>query len=156
MSSGHERELVLQFYQYFDQRRVEQALAMLAPEFVAHMAGLPAPLDKTGFTDFGLAFYNAFTHGQHRFVEIVVQADRVVTCGTFSARHTGTFQGLPATGRDIEIAVMHIDRVKDGTIVEHWGQGDAQGLMQQLGILFFPGPGLLVDAIKQQMGGGSR
>jgi hypothetical protein len=38
---------------------------------------------------------------------------------------------------------MHIDRVEDGKIVEHWGQGDALGLMQQLGIVFLPGPKLL-------------
>jgi predicted ester cyclase len=31
---------------------------------------------------------------------------------------------------------MHIDRVENGQIAEHWGQGDALGLMQQLGIVF--------------------
>ena len=33
---------------------------------------------------------------------------------------------------------MHIDKVENGKIVEHWGQGDARGLMKQLGIIFLP------------------
>jgi len=57
--------------------------------------------------------------------------------------HLGEFQGLPATGKQISLSVMHIDRVENEKIVEHWGQGDALGLMQQLGIVFFPGPKLL-------------
>jgi hypothetical protein len=66
-----------------------------------------------------------------------------VTCGTFTATHLGEFQGLPPTGKQISLSIMHIDRVEDGKIVEHWGQGDALGLMQQLGIVFLPGSKLL-------------
>jgi hypothetical protein len=43
---------------------------------------------------------------------------------------------------------MHIDRIEDGKIVEHWGQGDALGLMQQLGIVFLPGPKLFPHLLK--------
>ncbi len=61
-----------------------------------------------------------------------------MTCGTFTAIHSGEFQGLPPTGKSIKLAVMHIDRIENGRIIEHWGQGDALGLMQQLGIVFLP------------------
>ena len=43
---------------------------------------------------------------------------------------------------------MHIDRVENGKIVEHWGQGDALGLMQQLGIVFLPGLKLVPQIVK--------
>ncbi len=46
---------------------------------------------------------------------------------------------------------MHIDRVEDGKIVEHWGQGDALGLMQQLGIIFLPGPTLVSQIVKHSL-----
>jgi SnoaL-like polyketide cyclase len=71
-----------------------------------------------------------------------------VTCGTFTATHLGEFQGLPPTGKQISLSIMHIDRVEDGKIVEHWGQGDALGLMQQLGIVFLPGPKLVPYILK--------
>ena len=148
MLASQNKAIVLQFYKAFDDRKMEQALELLAPSFVAHMAGMPEPLNSESFKQFGMAFYLAFTNGQHIFDEVVVSEDRVVTCGTFTATHLGEFQGLPPTGKQISLSVMHIDHVEDGKIVEHWGQGDALGLMQQLGIVFIPGPKLIPYILK--------
>jgi predicted ester cyclase len=148
MLTEQNRVLILQFYKAFDDRKMDQALNLLAPNFVAHLAGVPEPLDGEGFKQFGMSFYLAFSQGQHIFDEVIVSGDRVVTCGTFTATHLGEFQGLPPTGKQISLSIMHIDRVEDGKIVEHWGQGDALGLMQQLGIIFLPGPKLLPAILK--------
>jgi len=148
MLTEQNKALVLQFYKAFDDRHIEQALDLLAPDFVAHLAGMPEPLDGEAFKQFGLSFYLAFSQGQHRFDEVIVADDKVVTCGTFTATHLGEFQGLPPTGKQINLSIMHIDRVNDGKIVEHWGQGDALGLMQQLGIVLLPGPKLLPYILK--------
>ncbi|WP_242024263.1 hypothetical protein [Trichocoleus sp. FACHB-591] len=48
------KALVLQFYKAFDDRKMEQALELLAPNFVAHLAGIPEPLDGEGFKRFGM------------------------------------------------------------------------------------------------------
>ncbi|MBD2512209.1 ester cyclase [Nostoc muscorum FACHB-395] len=148
MLTEQNKALVLQFYKAFDDRKMEQALELLAPNFVAHLAGVPEPLDGAGFKQFGMSFYLAFGQGQHIFDEVIVSGDRVVTCGRFTATHLGEFQGLPPTGKQINLSIMHIDRVESGKIVEHWGQGDALGLMQQLGIVFLPAPKLLPYILK--------
>ena len=148
MTLASHKAIALQFYQCFDERRIEDALDLLAPNFIAHLAGVPEPLDKDGFTQFGLSFYSAFRDGHHVFDEVIVSDDKVITSGTFTAKHLGGFQGLPPTGKTIQISIMHIDRIENGEIVEHWGQGDTMGLMQQLGIIFFPGPKLLPALIK--------
>ena len=148
MLTEQNKALILQFYKAFDNRKMEQASELLAPNFVAHLAGLPDPLDGEGFKQFGLSFYLAFSQGKHIFDEVIVSGDRVVTCGTFTATHLGEFQGLPPTGKQVSLSIMHIDRVEDGKIVEHWGQGDALGLMQQLGIVFLPGPKLIPYILK--------
>lgn len=148
MLTEQNKALVLQFYKAFDDRKMEQALELLAPNFVAHLAGVPEPLKGEGFKQFGISFYLAFSQGQHIFDEVVVAGDKVVTCGTFTATHFGEFQGLPPTGKQIRLSIMHIDRVENGKIVEHWGQGDTLGLMQQLGIVFLPGPKLLPYILK--------
>jgi predicted ester cyclase len=148
MLTEQNKALVLQFYKAFDDRKIDQALDLLAPNFVAHLAGVPEPLDGEGFKQFGMSFYLAFNQGQHVFDEIIVSDDKVVTCGTFTATHLGEFQGLPPTGKQISLSIMHIDRVENGKIVEHWGQGDALGLMQQLGIVFLPSPKLLPFILK--------
>ena len=142
------REIVLQFYRAFNERNIDRAFSLLADDFVAHMAGIAEPLDKKGFQQFGGEFYRAFADGKHTFDEIVVENNRIVTCGKFTATHLGTFQGLPRTNKHIKISVMHIDRVENNKIIEHWGQGDAQGLMKQLGIIFLPSSKLILNMFK--------
>ncbi|NER25190.1 MAG: ester cyclase [Symploca sp. SIO1C2] len=151
MSAQENKTIVLEFYQAFDDRNIEQALVQLDTNFVAHMAGLSQPLDVNEFKQFGMMFYAAFTDSQHQFEEVIVADNKVVTSGTFTARHLGKFQGLPPTGKQIEIAIMHIDRVEKGKIVEHWGQGDTQGLMKQLGIMFVPSPQLIAYILKNML-----
>jgi predicted ester cyclase len=150
MSTAQNRDLVLQFYRAFDERQLELAIELLAPKFVAHMAGMSAPLDTPKFERFGKSFYLAFADGRHVFDELIVAEDRVITSGTFTAIHRGEFQGLPPTGKQIRLDIMHIDRLQDGKIIEHWGQGDALGLMQQLGIMFLPSPKLALQILKSK------
>ena len=152
MSTEENKSLVLEFYRGFDERKIEHSLELLAPGFIAHLAGVPQPLSKEEFSKFGMTFYSAFANGTHKFSEIVVEEDKVVTCGIFTATHQNPFQGLPPTGKQVTLAVMHIDRVENGQIVEHWGQGDALGLMQQLGILFLPSPALVPYFLKSFLG----
>ncbi len=148
MSNELNQDLILGFYKAFDDRKMTEALDLLAPNFVAHLAGMPEPLNGENFKEFGMSFYLAFSEGRHVFDRVLVSEDQVVTCGTFTAVHSGEFQGLPPTGKQISLAVMHIDRLADGKIVEHWGHGDALGLMQQLGIVFLPGPKLLPHILR--------
>ncbi|MGV0025258.1 ester cyclase [Phormidesmis priestleyi] len=151
MTVEQPRDTVLQFYRAFDDRKIDHAMTLLAPSFVAHLAGAPEALDSEGFKQFGMSFYLAFLEGQHIFDQIIVEGDKVVTCGMFVATHLGEFQGLPATGKQIKLSVMHLDLVEDGKIVEHWGQGDALGLMQQLGIIFLPSPSLIPGILRNQI-----
>ena len=148
MSLENNKKTVIQFFKSFDDRQIEQAFELMAPNFVAHMRGEPHPLNAQEFQAFGKSFYSAFGNGQHIFHEVIAENDRVVTCGTFTATHIGEFQGLPPTGKTITIEVMHVDIVQDGLIIEHWGQGNALGLMQQLGIISVPGPKLIPHILK--------
>ncbi|MGV9556566.1 ester cyclase [Streptomyces sp. NPDC003401] len=65
----------------------------------------------------------------------IAQGDRVCTRWTWTARHTGDFLGLSATGRDVVMTGMTWQRFRDGVICEGWWQYDRAGLMRQLGVL---------------------
>jgi predicted ester cyclase len=151
MATAQNREIVLKFYRAFDDRQLELAVELLAPSFVAHLAGVAEPLDALEFKRFGKSFYLAFEEGRHIFDEVIVADDRIITSGIFTAIHRGEFQGLPPTGKQISLSIMHIDRLQDGKIIEHWGQGDALGLMQQLGIVFLPSPKLALQIFKSKV-----
>ena len=89
MLTDQNKTIVLQFYKAFDDRKMEQALELIAPNFIARMAGMPEPLDGERFKQFGMSFYLAFSQGKHVFDEVIIAGDKVVTCGTFTATHLG-------------------------------------------------------------------
>ena len=65
--------------------------------------------------------------------ELIAEGDKVVGRVRFQGTHSGDFQGMPATGKRVEMQVIDILRIENGKIVERWGLGDQLGLMQQLG-----------------------
>jgi steroid delta-isomerase-like uncharacterized protein len=71
--------------------------------------------------------------------DLIAEGDRVAARITMTGTHTGDFWGMPATGKTVKFTGMYIVRIKDGKIVEHWGEEDSVSLLQQLG--FMPKPG---------------
>lgn len=64
--------------------------------------------------------------------------DRVATRWTARATHTGAFQGIPPTGKQVRMTAINIDRIAGGKVVECWTNVDELGLLQQLGIMSAP------------------
>jgi steroid delta-isomerase-like uncharacterized protein len=145
------QERVLKLYAAFDRGEFDLVRSMMSADFIAHLVGMPTPLEREAFIQFGLEFRQAFPDGCHQFDEVIVEGNKVVTLGKFHATHLSKFQGLPATGKSVEIEVMHLDRIIDDRIVYHWGQGNQAGMMQQLGIVFIPGLSLIASAIRHQL-----
>lgn len=63
----------------------------------------------------------------------VAEADKVATRWMIRGTHEGEFQGIPPSGREIEINGITIFRIDDGLLVDGWTSEDILGLMQQLG-----------------------
>jgi len=66
--------------------------------------------------------------------ELIAEGGLVCARLTTSATQTGPFMGLPASGRHYEIEELHLFRVRNGQVVEHWHHFDQMGLMRQLGV----------------------
>jgi predicted ester cyclase len=145
------QERVVTLYAAFDRGEFELVRSMMAEDFKADLVGLPQPFDRSGFIEFGRQFCEAFPDSCHRFDEIIVDGDRVITIGKIFGTHLGQFQGLPATGKKIEVEFTHLDRVVDDRVCYHWGQGNQLGMMQQLGIAFLPGLSLFTAAIRHRL-----
>jgi predicted ester cyclase len=70
--------------------------------------------------------------------DLVADGDKVAVRATFRGKQADTFQGIPATGRDVNISLMLIYRIANGRIVEHWMNADSLSLLQQLGAIPAP------------------
>jgi predicted ester cyclase len=68
---------------------------------------------------------------------VVAEGDLVVIHGIREATWQGeSFRGVATPkGKPIAVELVHIFRVRDGKIVEHWAVRDDLGLMKQLGVV---------------------
>ena len=68
---------------------------------------------------------------------LVAEGDLVVIHGVREATwQADAFRGLPTPkGKPVAVELVHIFRVRDGKIVEHWAVRDDLGLMKQLGVV---------------------
>ena len=135
MSLEQNKAIVLKFYAAFDQKDVKQGRLLMSSDIVGRGMGTDTLNGYDVFMQYGIMMFAAFPDGRHILEEVIAEDDKVVTRGTFSGTHQGELMGVPPTGKQVKFSVVHIDRVVNGKIVEHWGQGDTFAMMQQLGVV---------------------
>jgi predicted ester cyclase len=126
------RDVARSFYAAIDTQDWDRLSDLVSPDLAVHL-GSANPI---GFDDWqkSLAeFFVGFPNGRHVIDDYVSEADSVVTRCRFQGTHTGIFHGIEPSGNRVSVGVIHIDRVEDGIVVEHFGQLDGLGLMHQIG-----------------------
>ena len=108
---------------------------LVAPDFVSHSAPPGLPAGPEGVKVWVQFFKTAFPDVYSVVDDVITEGDRVVERFHAGGTHRGDFFGIPPTGRSGEITGINIFRVVDGKVVEHWGNSDDLGLMQQLGVI---------------------
>jgi steroid delta-isomerase-like uncharacterized protein len=112
----------------------DEATAIFAPDFVAHMPGQP-PMDRATFEHFVGGVTNGMPGYTYEIHDQIAQGDLVVTRLTWRGVHSGDLAGVPATGRSIELRGINMFRVQGGRAVEQWAELDMLGLLQQIGAI---------------------
>jgi steroid delta-isomerase-like uncharacterized protein len=135
MSTETNKAVVRRFHEALDRGDMTAMENLLAPDLKSYEPGLPQPLDREAFKQFGQVFLTAFGDSQSRIESQVAEGEWVATRGTWSATHKGDFNGIPATGNRIHISTVIFDRLINGKIVEHRAFYDTMAMMQQLGVI---------------------
>ena len=77
----------------------------------------------------------AFPDLHWEYEGLIAEGDKVAIRVTMHGTHQGEFFGIPPTGKRVTVSGIHIMRFANGKLVEHWGNNDDLGLMQQLGVI---------------------
>ncbi len=114
----------------FEQGRPEAVDELCTDDFIGHTWG---NADKEGLKAAMSRVAQGLADAKFVIEDEIGEGDLVAVRLTASARHVGEFMGMPASGRSYEIGEIHIFRVRDGKVSEHWHQFDSASLMKQLG-----------------------
>jgi predicted ester cyclase len=96
------------------------------------------PPGLEGVKQLGSMLYAAFPDRSTEIHHTLAEDDRVAALHTIRGTHSGDFIGMPPTGKSFEVTSIHIARVADGKVAEHWGLVDQAGMMRQLGMMPTP------------------
>ncbi len=118
---------------------------LIAPDFVEHNAQPGVPPTRDGFMQLAIALRSAFPDVHYTVEDAIEAGDKIVYRLAASGTMKGDFLGIPATGTRATWTEIHIGRVANGRLVEHWGLVDQLGLFVQLGIV--PAPGQVPVAV---------
>ena len=141
MSAEQNKALARQLVEeVLNRGNMSRADEIIAPNFVEHEElppeippGREAP--KMMFT----MLRSAFPDFKATIENLIAEGDKVVLHTTWTGTQKGEFMGIPPTGKRVSFGVIDIIRIADGKFVEHWGQMDSMGMMQQLGAIPAPG-----------------
>lgn len=129
------KTLARRFNDLFDAGDLSGCMALLSSDMRGYATGAPGPMDREAFRRLAEQFHGGFTSGRHDYKNQVAEGDLVATYAVWSAVNSGNFNGIPATGKRVEMEIFILDTIRDGKIVEHRGHFDIMGLLTQLGAI---------------------
>jgi steroid delta-isomerase-like uncharacterized protein len=136
------RDVVLSyFYDVWDSGNTGLVDQLFAPDFTNNNLLAGQQPGVVGVRQLVSRFRRAFPDCAVSVDLQLAEGDRVVTRYTVRGTHRDAFQGVPATGRSVQVSGIAIHRVAGGRIAEAWGYWDQASLLVQLGAFQFPNVG---------------
>jgi steroid delta-isomerase-like uncharacterized protein len=122
------------FYESINAGDIDGFGRHLADDFVEREELPGFPPTKAGVLQYFKMLIAAFPDLRMVPEDVIAAGDKVVARVRVTGTHQGTFAGLSATGRQVDVNMIDIIRFgDDGRAREHWGIVDQLAMMQQLG-----------------------
>lgn len=122
---------------YFRTGDLSKLLDAVHPNVRFNLPNMPADLE--GIKQVLPAFRGAFPDFHLTTSDMIAEGDLVAYRVSWTGTHKGELFGIPATGKTVKVTETHFDHVVSGKIMEHAGDWDQMGMMQQLGAIPVPG-----------------
>ena len=106
--------------------------SLIADDFVDNDAKPGMAPGRQGMIDMMGMFVGAFPDLNVVVDHWVAEGDLVAGELTTKGTQTGEFMGMPASGKKFSVREMHMVRVANGKMAEHWGLANEMSMMQQL------------------------
>jgi steroid delta-isomerase-like uncharacterized protein len=136
VSALRNREVVLRFFEAYNQRDEDVLRDCLAEGLVSHAIPEELGRGREALLEFLQLSFDAFPDLRNDVLDVVVDGDLVAVRTGVRGTHRHEFLGIPASGNTLALEDAHFFRFDDaGRVVEHWNYYDNLAVLQQLGVL---------------------
>ncbi len=113
---------------------LEALMDVFAEDLLDHDPSTNQGSGPEGIIQFFRQMCDSFSAMTMTVESLVADEDQVAIAYTMRGIHSGTFQGVVATGQRIEVRGLQIERFNtEGKVQERWGSTNVLGILQQLG-----------------------
>jgi predicted ester cyclase len=109
----------------FEQGNLDAADELIHPDFVNHEAPPNNPQGPQGMKETVAWLRGLWGPMRAEIEDEICEGDKVVARLTMHGHHVGEFLGKPPTGKEFAAEHIHIWRLVDGKVIEHWSVRDA-------------------------------
>jgi predicted ester cyclase len=135
MSEENKRTTRRVLDELFEQGNMDAADELVHPDFVNHEAPPDNPQGPEGLRE-TITWLRGLWGPMHFDIEDeITEEDKVVARVVMHGKHVGEFLGKEPTGKEFATKQIHVWRLEDGRMIEHWSVRDDLGQALQLGLL---------------------
>ncbi|MDQ3695364.1 MAG: ester cyclase [Chloroflexota bacterium] len=133
------RAIAEAYFDAFNTGDADALARLLAPTYT-HQGALVSEQDRELHQGRLRQNRAAFPDGRYALDQIIAQDDLVAIRHVFTGTLQAPYAGVEPAGQAVAVRGVHIHRVACGQITETWNNGDALGLLRQIGALPPAGP----------------
>ena len=135
MQEEKNKQVIREFTRIFkNEHNVNGVGHLFDKNFVPHFR-MPVPAGFEGLRQVGIMMNGAFPDVVVTEEDLIAAGDKVVERSSAAATHQGAMLGAAPTNQRIQWSEIHIYRLREGKIVEHWAEVSMMELLQQIGAL---------------------
>lgn len=128
---------------FWNNGEADVAEEIIASDFVDHHVPPEIPKGPEGVRRWAAIAKEGFPDLHIEIQHLVAEGDKVACHFEITGTHTGTFNGIAATGNRTAAQAMSLLRAEQGKLVEAWEFADVPAFLKPLGIVL--GPALTPD-----------
>jgi predicted ester cyclase len=135
MQEERNKQVIREFTRLFKNEHNVDGVAHLFDKNFIHHFRAPLPAGFEGLRQVGIMMNGAFPDVVVTERDLIACGDKVVERSSAVATHKGSMMGEKSTNKRVAWSEIHIYRVENGKISEHWAEIAMMELLQQIGVL---------------------
>ncbi len=135
MSIDQLKDVMFRLYEAMNRGDYPALDHIISDEYVEHEPMPPrVSSNREGVKQYVRLLRTAFPDVQFDIRDIVAEKDKVWSRVVMTGTQREEFDGIPPTGKPVQMEMVDIYRFSRNRIIEHWSVTDQLSLLQQLGV----------------------
>ena len=127
------KEFTKKWFANIDSKKFDDLNQMMDKNHQFFNPSTPGPVDREQHLGMIQMMTGALGESQHHTDVILSEGEWVTVRGRVSCKHTGEFNGIPATGKKVEFSWIDVMHIVNGKVVEEYLEFNPMSIMQQIG-----------------------